>query len=59
MKSGGRSEDLWGADRLMKQGACDDAFLCESFAEIANVAPVSLWRIDSSFKNEWANHHWV
>ena len=39
--------------------ASEGWFRDEPFREIADAAPVSLWRIDASFKHDWVNKHWL
>ena len=39
--------------------ARDDFFESERFREIADAAPVGLWRINASFEQDWVNKHWL
>jgi PAS domain S-box-containing protein len=41
------------------KSASDDLFESERFREIADAAPVGLWRINSSFEQDWVNKHWL
>lgn len=31
----------------------------ERFREVADAAPVALWRIDATFQHDWVNKHWL
>jgi PAS domain S-box-containing protein len=39
--------------------AFDGSFDSERFKEIADAAPVGLWRINSSFEQDWVNRYWL
>jgi two-component system sensor kinase FixL len=39
--------------------APDDLLDSERFREIADAAPVGLWRINASFDQDWVNKHWL
>jgi two-component system sensor kinase FixL len=39
--------------------APDDLLESERFREIADAAPVGLWRINASFEQDWVNKHWL
>ena len=43
----------------MASTAPGDFFECERFREIADAAPVGLWRINASFEQDWVNKHWL
>lgn len=43
----------------MSEAACDQYFETEKFKEIADAAPVALWRINASFEQDWVNQHWL
>ncbi len=43
----------------MATSASDQDFDHEGFKEIADAAPVGLWRINASFEEDWVNKHWL
>jgi PAS domain S-box-containing protein len=42
----------------MSDPASSDVLRDERFIEVADAAPVILWRIDSSFEHDWVNRRW-
>ncbi len=43
----------------MATSASDGSLDSERFQEIADAAPVGLWRINSSFEQDWVNRYWL
>jgi PAS domain S-box-containing protein len=44
---------------MVAEAASHDLLDSEAFREIANAAPVVLWRIDSTFNYDWVNRQWL
>jgi PAS domain S-box-containing protein len=44
---------------VVATSAPDDLLENERFREIADAAPVGLWRINASFEQDWVNKHWL
>ncbi len=44
---------------MVATSAPDDRLESERFREIADAAPVGLWRINASFEQDWVNKHWL
>jgi PAS domain S-box-containing protein len=44
---------------IVATSAPDDLLESERFREIADAAPVGLWRINASFEQDWVNKHWL